>query len=231
MTSSGTYTFWGTTQAIDIYIEAYERIGMVGSQLSGNQIESATRSIQYLFQDFANKGINLWKVELLSTALAANQSTITLPIQTVDILQVYSRVTTGGVNNDIVLSPISRAEYAAIPNKLQTSTRPTQFYFERTITPTLYLWQLPQDTTVTLFYYVMNTQQDVGSLTNTLDAPQRWADAITAGLAAKLAVKFAPDKLAILQPMADKAFEAATVEDTEDVPMRVVPDIRGRRWA
>lgn len=203
---------------------------MLGSQLSGNHIESAIRSLSYLSQDFANKGVNLWKVVLTAYPLVANQSTITLPAETVDLLQVYTRTTSGGVNNDIILTPISRAEYAALPNKAQTSTRPTQYYFERTLTPVVYLWQLPQDATVTLYIYSMLTQMDPGALTNTFDAPQRWADAIAAGLAAKLAVKFTPERLDTLQMLADKAFMAATIEDTEDVPMRVTPDVQGRRW-
>ncbi len=229
MATSGTWNFFSQSEAIDVLTEGYERCGILGGQLSGNQIDSGVRSLQYLFSDYSNKGVNLWEVQLLSTVLAANQSTITLPIQTVEVLQVYTRTTSGGTNNDIILTPISRAEYAALPNKAQTSTRPTQFYFERTTIPTLFLWQLPQDGSVTLFYYVMNMQQDVGALTNTLDAPQRWADAIAAGLAAKLAIKFAPERFDTLQMLADKAFMAATTEDTEDVVMRVTPDITGRR--
>lgn len=230
MTLSGATDFWFTTQAVDIIIEAYERIGMFGGQISGNQMDSAVRSLQYLFTDYSNKGINLWKVELQSTVpLSANQSTITLSQDVIEVLQVYTRTTSNGVNNDLILTPISRAEYAALPNKAQTSTRPTQYYFERTITPTLYLWQLPQDNTVSLYYYVMRMQDDIGALSNTVDAPQRWADAIAAGLAAKLAVKFAPDRMDVLQALADKAFAAATIEDTENVPMRIAPDTIGRR--
>lgn len=231
MTLSGTTTFWTNSEAIDVCIEAYERIGMFGGQISGNQMESAIRSLQYLFTDYSNKGINLWKVSLLNTALATAQSTITLNSNVIEVLQVYTRTTSGSVNNDLILTPISRAEYAALPNKLQQSNRPTQFYFERTTTPTLYLWQVPQDTTITLFYYVMTIQDDIGALSNTIDAPQRWADAIAAGLAAKLAVKFAPERLDTLQRLADAAFMAATAEDTEDVPMRIAPDMMGRRFA
>lgn len=230
MTLSNAYTFWQTTEIQDIILESYERIGLLGSQLSGNHIESAIRSLSYLSTDFSNKGVNLWKVVLTAYPLVANQSTITLPAETVDLLQVYTRTTQGGINNDIILTPISRAEYAALPNKAQTSTRPTQYYFERTLTPVVYLWQLPQDATVTLYVYSMLVQMDPGALTNTFDAPQRWADAIAAGLAAKLAVKFTPERLDTLQLLADKAFMAATIEDTEDVPMRVTPDTLGRRW-
>lgn len=229
MTLSGTNNFWSTTEAIDTYLEAFERCGVLGGQLSGNQIESATRSTMALFSDWSNRGINLWKVVLTLYPLTTAQSTVTLPVSTIDVLQVYNRTTSGSVNNDLILTPISRAEYAALPNKLQQSNRPTQFYFERTITPVMYLWQIPQDATCTLGVYTMVMQQDVGALTNTLDAPQRWAEAIFSGLAAKLAVKFAPERVDMLKAEAKDAFDAATAEDTEDVPMRITPDTLGRR--
>jgi len=142
---------------------------------------------------------------------------------------VYRRQTSGGVTTDIMLSEISRAEYAAIPNKQQTGT-PQQYYFERTITPTLFIWPTPVDTSYTLYMYCMLMQDDPGSPTNTLDAPQRWFDAIASGLAARLAEKWAPDRMATLQASANRAFDFASAEDTEKVPTRIVPDMRGRRF-
>lgn len=223
MTTSGTYTF-GTSEQIDIITEAYERIGRNPGTLSSQDIDSARRSINYLFSDWANQGPNLWATELYSIPLVAGQQSYTLTPEQVYILQAYTRTTAGGINTDLVIQPISRSEYAALPNKAQTGARPTQFYFERTSTPTLYVWPVPQDATVTLKYYAMNIQQDAGAYTDSMDAPNRWMEAIASGLAAKLSVKFAPDRLQFLQAMADKSYATAAAEDRERVPLRITID-------
>jgi len=223
MTTSGTYAF-GDIQQIDVITEAFERIGRNPASLSSNDVDSARRSLNFLFSDWANQGPNLWEVDLVALPLSAGTESYTLDVETVYILQAYTRTTSGGINTDLVISPISRSEYAAIPNKAQTSYRPTQFYFERTITPSLFLWPVPQDDSVTLYYYRMKIQQDAGAFTDSMDAPNRWMEAIAAGLAAKLAVKFAPDRLSFLEGYASQAYDKAAAEDRERVPLRITID-------
>jgi len=220
MTTSGTYTF-GDTEQIDIITEAYERVGRNPASLASNDIDSARRSINYMFSDWANNGPNLWAVDLQSIALTTNTLYYDLQPRTVSILQVYTRTTSGGINTDLMMSPISRAEYDALPNKAQAGDRPFQYYFERTITPRLYIWQVPQAAGVTLFYHRMKIQEDAGNFTNSMDAPNRWMEAIASGLAAKLAVKFAPDRLTFLQGLADSSYDRAAAEDREKVPLRI----------
>lgn len=226
MTTSGTYTF-GDTEQIDVITEAYERVGRTAGTLSSNDIDSARRSINYMFSDWANNGPNLWAVDLQSITLLPGVLYYDLEPRTVSILQVYTRTTSGGINTDLMIQAISRAEYDAIPNKAQLGQRPFQYYFQRTITPRLYIWQAPQDAGVTLFYHRMKVQEDAGVFTNSLDAPNRWMEAIAAGLAAKLAVKFAPDRLQFLQDLADGAYNRAAAEDRERVPLRITIDPTG----
>lgn len=229
MATSGTNTFGIQTEQQSVIDEAYERIGREASTLSANDVDSAIRSLSYLFASWANLGINLWKVGLQSQALTQGQMSFALNSNVVEIFNCYRRQTSGGINTDTSMTAISRADYAAIPNKQQQGP-PTQFYFERTITPTAYIWQTPQDSSYTMYFYAMTMQEDPGSPTNTLDAPQRFFDAIAGGLAARLAVKWAPEKVPMLLGMADQAFAIAAAEDTENVPMRIVPDTIGRRW-
>ena len=226
MTTSGTYTF-GQSEQIDVHTEAFERIGRAPSQITANDLESARRSLNYLFADWTNQNPNLWEVDLVTLPLVAGQQSYTLDVQTVYITQAATRITSGGINTDLVISPISRAEYLALPNKAQVGQRPTQFYLERTAIPKLYLWPVPQDNTFTLLYYRMKIQQDAGDFTNSLDIPNRFMEAMASGLAAKLAVKFAPDRLDMLQALADRAYAAAIAEDRERVPLRITID----RWS
>lgn len=223
MTTSGTYTF-GNTEQIDIITEAYERVGRNPGSLSSNDIDSARRSVNYMFSDWANNGPNLWAVDLQSITLLPGVLYYDLEPRTVSILQAYTRTMSGELATDLMMSPISRAEYDAIPNKAQLGQRPFQYYFQRTITPRLYIWQAPRDVGITLFYHRMKIQEDAGAFTNSMDAPNRWMEAIAAGLAAKLAVKFAPDRLEFLQQLADGAYARAAAEDREKVPLRITID-------
>ncbi len=226
MTSSGVYDI-GNEEQIDVVTEMWERVGRTANSLSSNDIDSARRSIAYLFSDWSNDQVNLWKVELFSQALTAGQSSITLTARQVAVLQAYTHIANGDGFQDLVISPISRAEYAALPNKAQTAQRPTQYYLERTIVPTLYLWPRPLDATVTLKWYSVLMSQSPGDFTNTMDAPNRWMEAIASGGAMKLAQKFAPERLVYLEPAAATAYARAKAEDRERVPLRVVPDMTG----
>lgn len=232
MTSSGVFNFGTNTPFYDIVTEAYERIGIQASKLSTNDLASARRSLQYLVTgDWSNRGPNLWTIEVVSSALTASQSTYTFSAENVDVIDAYIRQTSGGTSQDYLMSGISMSEYDAIPNKSQTSNRPTQYFFDRLATPVAYFWPLPQDATCTAYFRVMNAVEDIGDYGNTIDAPQRWFEAMASGLAAKLAIKWAPDRYDRLQLLADQAFAAATAEDTENVALRLVPDNMGRRWA
>lgn len=226
MPSSNTFLFQDLEQ-VDVITEAFERIGRNPATLTSNDTDSARRSLNFMFTEWANNGPNLWKTELVSLPLVANQQSYTLDSSLIYITNAATRTTSGGINQDLIINPISRAEYLALPNKAQAGSRPTQFYLERTNPPTLKVWPVPQSSGVTLLYYAMNTQQDAGALLNSLDAPGRLLEAIAAGLAAKLAVKFAPDRMQVLTDMAVNAYKAAIQEDRERVPMRFMP--AGRR--
>lgn len=225
--SSGTYSFVDTEQ-IDFVTEAYERIGRTPDTLSSNDIDSARRSTNFMLADWANEGPQLWKTQLFSQALTVGQSTVTLTKQQCYVMQVYTRMSTGdGPDQDLILSAISRAEYAALPYKSQTGQRPFQYYLQRTITPTLYLWPLPDNDDITLYWYSMVTIEDAGAFTNSFDIPNRWMEALAAGLAARLAVKFAPDRADDLTLRAGVAYQRACAEDRERVPLRITPDMSG----
>lgn len=229
MTTSGTVTFGIDTEQQSVIDEAYERIGRDASDLSANDIQSAIRSLSYMFSDWNNRGVNLWKVELKSQALTQGLQSFAIGTDVIEIFNCFQRQTSGSINTDTQMSPISRADYMAIPNKAQQGV-PSQFWFERVITPRVYVWQTAQDTSYTFYYNAMLQIEDPGNPTATLDAPQRFFDAMAGGLAARLALKSAPDRFTVLKDLADTAFYAAAAEDTENVNMRIVPDMTGRRF-
>ncbi len=179
--------------------------------------------------DWANRPVNLWEVAQTLYPLIAGQTSITLNVYDLFITEAATRTTNGGINNDLIISPISRAEYLAQPNKAQQGSRPTQFYLARTQVPQAFLWPTPQDASITLLVNTMRFMEDVGNYSNTLFIPQRWFEAMATGVAYRLAQKYAPDRLQDTKAAYDEAYSAAATEDTENVPMRIVPDMSGRR--
>lgn len=226
MATSGTYTFGVDTPIIDIVTEAYERVGMLATELSANHFDIARRSLSYLFVSWANQGPNLFAVDQLTYAITAGTITQTLPVETVSVLQAIWRTGTGATQSDLVLTGISRSDYFALPNKNTEATRPTQYYLQRVTTPTLYLYPVADNSDGTLVLYRMRMLQDVTArFDQQPDLPNRWMDAVASGLAARLAVKFAPDRRQMLDADAAAAYAVAAAEDTEYVPLSITPSI------
>ena len=110
--------------------EAYER---AGSELrSGYDLRTARRSLNIMFADWANRGINLWTIEQGTIPLVQGQNTYALPNDTIDLLEHVIR--TGGnvasTQADLTITRISVSTYATIPNKINLA-RPIQLWIQR----------------------------------------------------------------------------------------------------
>ena len=151
--TSGTAIF--NLDLSEVVEEAFERCG---SELrTGYDLRTARRSLNLLFADWANRGVNMWTMEQGTIPLVYNQMTYALPNDTVDLLEHQIRTQANNSSNqaDLNITRISISTYATIPNKLTTS-RPIQILVQRNngqISPTGYT--LPStisasDTTITL---------------------------------------------------------------------------------
>mgnify|MGYP003346073104 FL=1 len=127
-TTSGTASF--NLDLNEIVEEAFER---AGSELrTGYDLRTARRSMNLLFADWANRGINMWTFEQRTITLVTGQPTYALPDDTVDILDHVIRTQANQTNNqaDLTITRISVSTYATIPNKL-IQARPIQVYIQR----------------------------------------------------------------------------------------------------
>jgi len=128
MTTSGTATF--NLDLTEIVEEAFERAG--SEMRTGYDLRTARRSLNLLFADWANRGINMWTFEQGTLTFTQGLATYALPDDTVDLLEHVIR--TGGGNvatqSDLTITRISVSTYATIPNKLQQA-RPIQVWFQR----------------------------------------------------------------------------------------------------
>lgn len=128
MATSGTSSF--NLDLTEIVEEAFER---AGSELrSGYDLRTARRSLNLMFADWANRGINMWTFEQGIINLVSGQATYALPVDTVDLLEHVIRTGAGNVSTqaDLTISRISVSTYATIPNKL-SQARPIQVWFQR----------------------------------------------------------------------------------------------------
>ena len=227
MTSSGTYNFQPSLG--ELVLNAFARCGVRRTAIMQEHMTDARFETNLMLSSWANQGVNLWEVVLISVPLVQGQTTYTVPAKVVMILDAVIQQNTGTSSQfDRVIMPISRTEYSQTPNKLQQAP-PTVFWFDRLINPTVTLWPVPDQTsTYTLNYYAVTQIQDA-ELTDaqTVDIPYRWLDALAAGLAARLAAIYAPDRMQMLEAKAAQAYTIAATQDTENVPLYIMPGLSG----
>jgi len=223
MATSGTSSF--NLDLTEIVEEAFER---VGSELrTGYDLKTARRSLNLMFADWANRGINMWTFEQGSIPLVAGTATYNLPTDTVDLLEHVIRTGAGSASTqaDLTITRISVSTYATIPNKLQQA-RPIQVWIERLDTPRITVWPVPDNSQpYTFVYWRMRRIQDAGNGVNTMDMPFRFIPCMVAGLSYYLALKVpgGAERLPILKQQYDEAWELASTEDREKAAVRFVP--------
>ena len=199
--------------------EAYERCGL--EMRTGYDARTARRSLNIMFSEWANRGLNLWTVEQATQALTSGTAPYQFTTDYTDLLEVVIR--RGGT--DFSLSRMSRGDYLNLPNKDQTG-RPSQYYFDRKITPSLILWPTPDSSSDSLVYYYVRRIQDADTLQNTTDIPFRFLPCLVAGLAYYISMKKAPDRIQILKNVYEEEFQRASDEDEDRVPLKLTPDIK-----
>lgn len=127
-TTSGLSSF--NLDLAELVEEAFER---VGSELrTGYDMRTARRSLNLLFADWANRGVNMWTFEQDVITLTQGQPTYALPDDTADILEHVIRTQANSPSNqaDLTITRISVSTYATLPNKL-TQGRPIQVWIQR----------------------------------------------------------------------------------------------------
>jgi hypothetical protein len=224
MTTSGVTTF--NLDLSEIVEEAFERCG--AELRSGYDLRTARRSMNLMFADWANRGVNLWTVEQGSITLVQGTATYNLPDYTVDLLEHVIRTGAGNVSTqaDLTITRISVSTYSSIPNKL-TQARPIQVYINRQEDiPTVTLWPIPDGSqSYSFVYWRLRRIQDAGDGVNTMDVPFRFLPCLVAGLAYYLSMKIpgAMERMGVLKEQYDIAWGLAADEDRDKAAVRFVP--------
>lgn len=227
MTTSGTYAFAPT--AGEAFLAAFSMCGIRRTEITLEHLTDATFQANMQMVDFSNKNPHQFTLETQSVPLTASTATYSLSARTIALGAAYIETTSGTVTTARVLAPMSAYEYGSIPNK-DNEGFPSSYWLNLlTPTPQISLYLTPDDSlTYTLKLQTFRQLQDIDPASGeTLDAPYRFLDAFTTGLAARLAVNYAPDRMANLKTLFEERFDLAAAQDQERVNTYITPGLSG----
>lgn len=203
----------------DYIEEAFERCGL--EVRTGYDLKTAKRSLNLLFADWANRGLNQWTIVQRTQTVTQADGDYDLGADVIDVLSMIVRRS----GTDYSMERISRDTYLNIPTKT-TQSRPTQFFIDRQITPVIKIWPLPENSTDVLVFDVLTRIDDADTFTNTMDVPFRFYPCLAAGLAYYIAIKRAPERVQMLKAIYDEEFDRAQAEDRDRASFNVAPNLQ-----
>ena len=202
----------------DYIEEAFERCGL--EVRTGYDLKTAKRSMNLMFAEWANRGLNQWTITQKTQALTEGTSSYALGTDIIDVLSMSVRRS----STDTSMSKISRDEYLTIPNKANKA-RPSQFFVDRQVDTTVKIWPAPENSTDILVYDALTRIDDADTLANTVDVPFRFYPCLAAGLAYYLSIKRAPDRIQMLKAAYEEELERALAEDRDRASFTVTTNL------
>ena len=207
--------------------EAYERCGL--EMRTSYDARTIRRSLNILLADWANRGLNQWTIQQNSITMIEGTLNYSLdstgPTAVIDVLDALLRRTVNRVNTDYSIDRISRSEYANIPNK-STKARPSQYFIDKQITPKIYVYPAPDNSTDVIHVNCLTRIDNADTLVNTMEMPFRFYPALAAGLAYYLSMKKAPDRTQILKGIYEEEFRRAADTDEDRASVKIAPALR-----
>jgi hypothetical protein len=128
----------------------------------------------------------------------------------------------------IPLARLNRDDYWNLPNKQFPSVRSLQYWYDRQIDPSMYLWPVPNNNYQVFQLIIEKEMQDVGSLTNQLYVPNRWIGSVQATLSHKLSLQLPGIDMARIQYLEQIAANLeldASNEERDKSPIYFQPNI------
>jgi hypothetical protein len=139
---------------------------------------------------------------------------------TLNVTEIYF----GNNTIDLKMSPVSRDTYLSFAQKF-LQARPTTYYFNKHLIPSLNIWPTPTSNYQVLQYSFIRTMYDAGTFFNTTSVPAKMYPALAAGLTWMLAVKYKPEMADNLKAQYEETFAIATAKDSENVDLTLNYDI------
>ena len=218
MATSGTRAFsLDVATAIE---EAYELAGLEAR--TSYDAVTARRSLNIMFADWSNRGIQMWQITKVELTLTEGTSEYTINNYDIDILDAYIQKTVSGIVTDYALDRVDRNQFISIPNKA-IKARSTQYWLERVKTPVIHLYPTPENSTDKLIYYVWLRIEDNTAQINDVDIPSRFMPCLVSGLAYYLCLKKNVQKLPVIKEQYEQDLANAIAYDEDRSSLRLVP--------
>lgn len=223
-------TLWDG-RLVEIVEDAFERVQISPSSISGEQLTSAMRSLSFQLINWSANLNHAWSVEEETFPLSKGQQTITLPVGALGVAEGVYR----DVNSlDTPVGLVSREEWSGYPDKNIIGDRPTHLWVDKKHNVdgarqlTVHMWQLPGHDDGSLVLNLIMTAQDTPSLGEAPEVPQTWIDALCAALAWRLAMKFKPELEGARERHKVMAYNEAMGSTAERTPFRMTFENRSR---
>lgn len=141
----------------------------------------------------------------------------------------FTQVIVASTSYEIPIERYSRDQYESLPNK-DFSSRPLNYLYDKQLTPVMTFWPVPNDTMSLISVKRTRQVQDVGSLSQKLEVPERWFEAIIWLLSKNLSFELKgvdADRIQLCIQMADRYLNEAEDGETDSSPFFIAPNLRG----
>lgn len=131
------------------------------------------------------------------------------------------------VQQDIPLAKLNRNTYFALPNKQFQSARSLQYWYNKGVEQTMYLWPIPENNFQCFQIVIQKQLQDVGTLSNELYLPNRWLNAIQSLLSHKLSLQLPnvdQNRIQYLDSLAARNLQDAENGEEDGAPIYFQPN-------
>ena len=229
---AATSTLTGT-QVCSLMFDALTKVTIIGFKLPTNLssrliIETTTDGTNWVAeQDFEDVELSAgWHWYSLDAAVTCTGIRLR---DTNDRNLTVLDMISANVINDLPITQYNRDEYTLLNNKFSPG-RPSAYYFEKKIESAINFWPVPDDDTTHFMVWRYRAVQDVGTLSNKIEVPDRWLDGITWMLSKNLAFELPnvdPVRLQFCVAESEKAENSAELGESDGAPMYIQPNIRG----
>lgn len=217
-TTSQTYDLGAATTVILVGFK-------VGTQVASVIISSSTDDITYtpLIAQTKTFTVGDWHWVAIEPSTNSQYWKITFPTAT-----TITDYTISATFTDLVISRLNRDDYQGLPNKRFEGAPSLQYWMNRQMTPTITLWPVPNIELACIYLLTHRQIQDVGTMVNTIEIPDRWADAVLWELASMCAVEIPTmpaDRIQLCLQMASISLRNADSEERDNSPIYLAPNI------
>ena len=207
-------------------LNALSRDRIRGPMVKAEHLHMASIEANLLQSEWSVRGPTLWTVAEMIIETTPGVATYAIPTTVIMITNVTIGLGQPPNEQELTITPISRQEFTMIPNK-ETQGRPTLYWYDRILAPTLTLWPVPATVYNAHIWGFGQMADATVAGAGQFAVPYRWLDTCCAGLAYRLARHYAQDLEQIRKGDYDETYRFAAAQDTEDAPLYIWPQIAG----